>query len=201
MLPMHWQGTPVSLWCNKPAEPATTSAQPQDPVSHTLKSPPSDINAGVQQSNFFPRPWGYPFYHLAPTTTTAKPAAKDPEPMVHFPGYPGFYPPYPWPYPGPLPTPAETTTTKPTTTQSQFPQDSKFPPYGQQMMQFPLYKPFQPYPPYPWPYPGPLPTPAETTTTKPTTTQSQFPQEPKFPPYGQQMMQFPLIKPFQPYPP
>ncbi|XP_034468954.1 uncharacterized protein LOC117777946 [Hippoglossus hippoglossus] len=118
MLPMLWQGIPVSLWCNKP--PATTSAQPQDPV-----------------------------------------------PMVQFPGYPPFYP---WYLPGPLPTPAETTTTtqkmttKPTTTQSQFPQLPKFPPYGPQVPKFPPYGPqllpfppygpqipYGPYPPYPFP--------------------------------------------------
>ncbi|XP_047197981.1 extensin isoform X2 [Hippoglossus stenolepis] len=212
MLPMLWQGIPVSLWCNKPPAttpaPATTSAQPQDPVPQTLKYPPSypqvplippkSMNPGVQQSYVFAPYWGYPHYHSVPTTTTAapmatltttaKPAAKDPEAMVQSPGYPPFYP---WYLPGPLPTPAETTTTtqkmttKPTTTQSQFPQLPKFPPYG----------PFQPFPHYHWPLPGPLPTPAETTTTqkvttKPTTTQSQFPQLPKFPPYG----------PFQPFP-
>ncbi|XP_034468969.1 pistil-specific extensin-like protein [Hippoglossus hippoglossus] len=191
MLPMLWQGIPVSLWCNKPPAttpaPATTSAQPQDPVPQTLKYPPSypqvpllppeSMNPGVQQPYVLAPYWGYPHYHSVPTTTTAapttmatltttaKPAAKDPEAMVQFPGYPPFYP---WYLPGPLPTPAETTTTtqkmttKPTTTQSQFPQVPQwpsfphFPPYGPQMPQFPPYGPgpqipYGPYPPYPFP--------------------------------------------------
>ncbi|XP_034469744.1 uncharacterized protein LOC117778350 [Hippoglossus hippoglossus] len=180
MLPMLWQGIPVSLWCNKP--PATTSAQPQDPVPM------------VQFPGYPPF---YPWYLPGPlptpaetTTTTQKMTTKPTTTQSQFPQLPKF-PPYgpfqPFPhYHWPLPTPAETTTTqkmmtKPTTTQSQFPQVPqlpKFPPYGPQ---FPPYGPFQPFPHYHWPLPGPLPTPAETTTTqkmttKPTTTQSQFPQ-------------------------
>ncbi|XP_062259495.1 adhesive plaque matrix protein-like [Platichthys flesus] len=179
MLPMRWQGVPLSLWCDIPAEqlPATTTP---------------------------------------PATTSAQP--QDPEPMSKFPVYPPYYHWYP---PGPLPTPAEPTTTpqkmttKPTTTQSQVPQFPRFPPYGPQMPQFPPYGHYQQFPHYHWP----LPTPAEpiiTTpemTTEPTTTQSQVPhfpqlpylppyghQMPYLPPYGPQMPQFPPYGPFQKLP-
>ncbi|KAK9539147.1 hypothetical protein VZT92_004274 [Zoarces viviparus] len=41
VLPMHWQGIPVSLWCRKPAAPAPTTAAPQNPQPQHPWYPPS----------------------------------------------------------------------------------------------------------------------------------------------------------------
>ncbi|XP_019960508.2 uncharacterized protein [Paralichthys olivaceus] len=225
VLPMRWQGIPVSLWCPKPAAtpsattpaPATTSAKPQDPVPQTLKSPPSyphvpvmppnSMNQGVPQSYLFAPYWGYPQYPSVvvpqttmPTTTTAEPtttttSTKKPE-MPKIPQYPSFFPPN-YAYFAPL-SPVTTAAPK-TVATSTTKLTTTVKPVAKDpnpMFQYPAYPPF--YPPNPWPLPGPLPTAAETTTTTPqtTTTQPTTTQSPL-----PQLPQFPKLPQFPPYGP
>ncbi|XP_042353851.1 proline-rich extensin-like protein EPR1 [Plectropomus leopardus] len=183
VLPMRWQGAPVSLWCPKPAAPASTTAAPQ------TEKKPDAAHPHNPQSFYFPFYPPYPKYPpvqptAAPTTTTAKKPAVPPYP--YYPYYPPIYPFFPK-----LPVTAAPTTTKPTTTTTTAkPAVVTFPP---PMFPFPFY-------PYPWPIPGPLPVTTKptttTTTTKPTTKPPTKPQVPPFPPF----MPF-LPPPYNFYPP
>ncbi|XP_038574015.1 histone-lysine N-methyltransferase 2B-like isoform X4 [Micropterus salmoides] len=166
VLPMHWQGVPVSLWCPTtatpqpvptytPSNPETLQTTTEKPV--TAQSPPYPA--------FFP-----PFYPFppAPPTTTAAPTTTTPANPT-WPQYPQYvkYPPlvppfYPFPPAPPTTTAAPTTTTPANPT---WPQYVKYPP---------LFPPFYPFPPAP------------TTTAAPTTTTAkpawhQFPQYAKYP--------------------
>ncbi|XP_059200745.1 uncharacterized protein LOC131980513 [Centropristis striata] len=208
VLPMRWQGIPVSLWCPKPTTPAAqvpqtllvprTSKHPDDsdhhhqdhfipPLPNYYQYPMVPKNPEMPQ---VPQsPWNHGFYPFPPLpvtvapTTTAKPV-------------PVYYPPFPFPWLQPMPT-----TAKPTTTKAQLP---PLPPYFPYPF-YPLYptpKPTTtttktqtphvhlPFPPYPFFPPYPYPTPKPTTATTTTTTQPPhthpylpFPPYPLFPPY------------------
>ncbi|XP_074507331.1 uncharacterized protein LOC141777188 isoform X2 [Sebastes fasciatus] len=217
VLPMRWQGIPVSLWCPKPAAPALTTAAPvpetsQAPVPEPTTNTKKPGIPQLPQYPFFPPFYPYfrppfPVTTAAPTTTTnptttttAKPAvgkpaapsaapsaAPAPPSAVPFPFYPPFYPPFPWP--GPSPAAA-----KPMPK----PQPPQFPPY------MPFYPPYHPLPQFLPPYPQyPTPKPITTTTpttTKTTTTTKPKPQPPQFPPYMPFYPPYHLPQFFPPYP-
>ncbi|XP_063318601.1 uncharacterized protein LOC134617321 [Pelmatolapia mariae] len=186
VLPMRWQGIPVSLWCSKPAAPTlmtTASQTPQDPASnsqmpYTSKNP-DQLYAHVPQPFFFPQQMHYPY----PSVAVSDPAAtiKQPE-MPPFQQYPPpFSPLYPYFYP-PLPatTAAPTTTAKP---------ETFIPPE----FLLPGYKPVGP--PFLWPFP--LPVPADTQTT---TNADSYPQSLQLPPNVHFLSQYPLFPQFVPLP-
>ncbi|XP_023261293.1 vegetative cell wall protein gp1-like [Seriola lalandi dorsalis] len=193
MLPMRWQGIPVSLLCPKPAAPAEP---PRYPPSYP-KVPQIPLMPHIQHPEmnpkfppyFFPPYSSYPQYPPATTTTTTKKPEQKPQ-MPKIPQYPSFFPHF-YPYfPPPLPvTTAAPTTTAATTTSTAKPAATAPPP----AFPFPFYPPF--YPPFPWPLPGPMPTTPAATTTPPTTTKpASKHQMPQFPPF------FPVYPPFPLYP-
>ncbi|XP_038574017.1 uncharacterized protein LOC119902132 isoform X2 [Micropterus salmoides] len=137
VLPMHWQGVPVSLWCPTtatpqpvptytPSNPETLQTTTEKPV--TAQSPPYPA--------FFP-----PFYPFppAPPTTTAAPTTTTPANPTwpQYVKYPPLFPPfYPFPPAPPTTTAAPTTTTPANPTWPQYPQYVKYPP---------LFPPFYPF--------------------------------------------------------
>ncbi|XP_049889193.1 uncharacterized protein LOC126382944 [Epinephelus moara] len=168
MLPMRWQGTPVSLMCPKPA----ATAAPHHPAPQVPQIP---------HPYYFP-PYMYPKYPVVPkptTATTTTTTAKKPQ-VPQYPQYPFFPPFYPYPQPVPVTTTVPTTTAKPAAV--------TFPP--------PMY-PFPFYPPFPWPLPGPLPaTPKPTTTT--TKAPTKAPTKPQIPPFPPYLPFYPPFNPFYP---
>ncbi|XP_005912886.1 vegetative cell wall protein gp1 [Haplochromis burtoni] len=186
VLPMRWQGIPISLWCSKPAAPAlmtTASQTPEDPASnsqmpYTSKNP-DQLYAHVPQPFFFPQQMHYPY----PSVAVSDPAEpiKQSE-MPPFQQYPPPFPPlYPYFYP-PLPATraAPTTTAKP---------ESFIPPE----FLLPDYKPVGP----PFLLPFPLPVPADTETT---TNADAYPHSLQRPPNVHFLSQYPLFPQFVPLP-
>ncbi|KAM8726907.1 uncharacterized protein AB9X84_000799 [Acanthopagrus schlegelii] len=174
VLPMRWQGIPVSLWCPKPAAQPTAAA-------------PTTAAKHPEIPKFPQYPMYPPFYPLpvtpAPATTTLVPATTPKPQMPTYPPYP-FYPLYPPFYPPPATTAAPTTPpTAAQTTKTPFPMIS-LPPF-----------------PFPWPYPTPFPfNPSPQTTAPPTTKKPAVPTT--LPPAGHSHPHghYPLPYPF-PFPP
>ncbi|XP_035526006.1 leucine-rich repeat extensin-like protein 5 [Morone saxatilis] len=179
VLPMHWQGIPVSLVCPKAAVPAPTPAlqqpMPQVPIP------------GVQNPDLQPYYFPYPYAQYPPgvmpepttattTTTTKKPKMRK---FPQYPFYPGPFNPY---FPPPLPVTTTTTTT------------TAKPPTAPMVAPFPFYPPY-----FPWPYQGPLPATA-TPTTPSTTTQPQSPESPQFPPYPPFFPPYPFFPHYPQFP-
>ncbi|XP_031611803.2 vegetative cell wall protein gp1-like [Oreochromis aureus] len=186
VLPMRWQGIPVSLWCSKPAAPApmtTASQTPQDPASNSqmpyASKNPDQLYAHVPQPFFFPQQMHYPY----PSVAVSDPAAtiKQPE-MPPFQQYPLPFPPrYPYFYP---PLPATTAARMATTTTTAKP-EIFIPPE----LLLPGYKPVGP--PFLWPFQLPVPAGTQTTTNG-----DSYPQSLQVPP---NMHYFPQFVPLPQY--
>lgn len=186
VLPMSWQGNPVSLWCPKPATPGPTTV-PQTPGSPVVVPETTtatatttmkpDVPTFLQYHSFFPL---YPYYFPplpvttpAPTTTTAPPATTAtttvaaPALMYPLPLYPSLYAPFPWGLPGPLPAAAEPTITETNMTEPQLLPCPQILPW---YLQYLPYRNFFPQfiPPYPQ-YLINIPETTQTTTTMTTT--------------------------------
>ncbi|XP_026169129.1 uncharacterized protein LOC113134107 [Mastacembelus armatus] len=118
VLPMRWQGIPVSLWCPKSTSVPQTASHPQMmPVLPSGETPVGSY-PGFPPNDFFPPylplPW-YPSAVPLPTTDSTSTFPQDPFfPSYPFPlpfpgkpetpGFPHpllpFYPYFPWPLPG-----------------------------------------------------------------------------------------------------
>ncbi|XP_036939468.1 actin cytoskeleton-regulatory complex protein PAN1-like isoform X2 [Acanthopagrus latus] len=218
VLPMRWQGIPVSLWCPKPAAQPTAAA-------------PTTAAKHPEMPKFPQYPMYPPFYPLpvtpAPATTTRAPATTPKPHMPTFPPYPfyplypPFYPPttappttaaattktpapvppfpFPWPYLTPFPfNPSPPTTAPPTTTATTkkpaapttLPPASHSHPHGH----YPLPYPF-PFPPFP--YPQPPTTAPPTATTKKPAVPTTLPPASHSHPHGHYPLPYPY--PFPPY--
>ncbi|XP_030608643.1 proline-rich protein 36-like [Archocentrus centrarchus] len=185
VLPMRWQGIPVSLWCSKPVASALVTAAPptQDPASNPYASKnPDQLYGHVPQSFFFPHQMYYP-YHSAAVPEPAS-SIKQPE-MPPFQQYPQFYSPL-YPYSS-LPVP--TTTAPPTTTTTTAKPETFIPPE----FLLPGYTPV--VPPFLWPFPVPVPAGTQTTTNV-----DANPQLPQLPPYMHFLSHYPLFPQFVPLP-
>ncbi|KAF3699332.1 hypothetical protein EXN66_Car015019 [Channa argus] len=139
VLPMRWQGIPVSLWCPHSAaspNPTTVSQTPGNPGSVVVPEPSTEATttAKLDMPTFQQYPFFFPFYSYypffppplpptttVPTTTAASTmsttaslstAAAGPHPMYPLPFNPSLYVPINWAFPGPFPESAEPTLTQ-----------------------------------------------------------------------------------------
>ncbi|KAK2822381.1 hypothetical protein Q5P01_022446 [Channa striata] len=131
VLPMRWQGMPLSLWCPKRAAnaPTTVSQMPGNPDAIVVPEPSTEAMTTKPDTSTFPQhPLFFPVYSYnpfflpplptttaAPTTsktTTVSAAAARPPPMYPLPFNPSLYAPFNWAFLGPFPEPAEPTLTQ-----------------------------------------------------------------------------------------
>ncbi|KAK5859946.1 hypothetical protein PBY51_021461 [Eleginops maclovinus] len=181
VLPMRWQGIPVSLWCSNPAAPtaspiatpSSTTAAPHSPAPQIPSFPPSwpqvpqwpqlpganknpdGSQSNIPQSYYLP-PYFYPQYPQVPETTTATTREPTTAKTTRMPQYPQMPQ---WPQmPG--------ANKNPDGSQSNIPQSYYLPPYF--------------YPQYPQVPETTTATTREPTTAK-TTRMPQYPQMPQWP--------------------
>ncbi|XP_034559506.1 adhesive plaque matrix protein-like isoform X16 [Notolabrus celidotus] len=205
MLPMRWQGNPVSLWCPKPAVPSypqmpahppSYPQMPANPPSYPQMPahPPSYPQMPAHPPSYPQMPAHPPSYPQMPAHPPSYPQMPAQPPHIKTPDMPNpnfppsyFYPQYP-PYPSyPGPTKAPMTPAAP-----------------HQMFQYPYYPMY--YPHFKWPpqtTAAPTTHSTATTSAQPTTTQSSTtetttksttkPPPPQLPPY------MPFYPPYPPF--
>nr|XP_043896700.1 leucine-rich repeat extensin-like protein 5 [Solea senegalensis] len=201
VLPMRWQGIPVSLCCPKPAEPSPEpqlpTKNPQEPQTTVTLIPPKQEPLNPQSQMYY---WHYP-YNVGPlpdptpapttttTTTTTTPTPTTTPGMQKIIQYPFFYPQNVY-FPNLGQAPAEPTTKPPPEPQTTLKIPPQLPP--QYHMQFPPGFPLH----FPPQFPQQLPKlPPQFLQQLPPQFLQQLP--PQFP---QQLLLFPPQKDFIPYP-
>ncbi|XP_026182275.1 collagen alpha-2(IV) chain-like [Mastacembelus armatus] len=168
VLPMRWQGIPVSLWCPKSTPVPQTASHPHKmPVLPSGETPVGSYPV-FPPSYFFPPHLPFPLYPsgVLPTTDPTTTTAKQPQ-MPGFPQDPTlpYYPYFPLPLPGKAGSQSISTPGK--SEMPGFPQDPSFP------------LPFYPY--FPLPLPGKAG--AQSTSTPGKPEMPGFPQDPTLPYY------------------